>query len=390
MKKSSTARRRRPARDAFIWPFSTVTHHPSPELEVLLLCARPTLEALAQRRLQELLNQELNWKVMLRVAAQHGIIPLMFRRLRHLSPDEVPERILRRLRESSQAVVWHNLSLAGELVKLLEMFEKHGITAIPYKGPTLAMMAYGELSLRHFNDLDILMPKACILKAKELLMSQGYQPQQQLADQAAEAEHLEWDCQYNFFHPEADILIELHWRIRSRNFPFGAKFNELWKRTERTPVAGTSVVTMSPEDLIIMLCVHGAKHRWERLNWVCDIAHLMERQRNLNWRQVWEEATRLECERVLLLGTIIANDLIGVPLPGVLRHHARRDRIAQWLAVQVRCALLESVDDMSNSDVSKSGMFNARASGALRRFLFQLAVRKPLRSKAHFIAYLLR
>jgi hypothetical protein len=357
---------------------------------VLLLCARPTLEALAQKRLRELLSQKLDWKMMMRVAAQHGIIPLMYHRLGDLYPNRVPEHVLSRLRESSQVVVWHNLALAGELVKLLQMFEEHGIVAIPYKGPTLAMMAYGELSLRHFNDLDILMPKASILKAKDLLMSLGYQPQQQLTDQAAEAEHLEWDCQYNFFHPEADILVELHWRIRSRNFPFGARFGDLWKSMGRTSVAGTSVVTMSPEDLMIMLCVHGAKHRWERLNWVCDIAHLIVRQKNLNWQQIWEEATRLRCERVLLLGTILASVLMGVQVPGVLRRHARRDRTAQWLAIEVQCALFDSADDKISHNMSRNGMLTAGASSALRRFLFQLAVRKPLHSKAQFLAYLLR
>jgi hypothetical protein len=346
--------------------------------------------AQGEARLNELLRQDLDWGIMLRLSTQHGLIPLLFRRLCVLPPDKVPQHVLQRFRESSQSVVWHNLSLAGELIKLLHLFESRGITALPYKGPTLAVAAYGDLSLRHFNDLDILMPKTHILAAKDLLLSLGYQPQQQLADRAAELEHLQWDCQYNFFHPEADILVELHWRIRSRNFPFGARFDDLCKRTSRTSLAGASVKTMAPEDLMIMLCVHGAKHRWERLNWICDIAHLMEQEKALDWSKIWKEANRLKCERVLLLGMILAYDLLGARLPDELRHHALRERVAQWLAVQVRCALFQNANTVTSHNVSKDGTFDAITPGALQRFLFQLAVRKPLRSKVQFLTYLLR
>jgi hypothetical protein len=357
---------------------------------MLLCCGRPVFDAYSETWLHELLCRDLNWDIVLRVAAQHGMIPLLFRRLCAVPAGRVPQQVLQRLRESSQSVVWHNLSLAGELIKLLHLFEAHGIAALPYKGPTLAVAAYGDLSLRHFNDLDILMPKGHILAAKNILMSLGYQPQQQLADHTEEVEHLQWDCQYNFFHPEEEILIELHWRIRSRNFPFGARFDDLWKRTGHTSLAGASVVSISPEDLIIMLCVHGAKHRWERLNWICDVAHLMQREKNLNWRQIWKEAARLKCERVLLLGTLLACDLLGTPIPTVLRQHTKRDRVAQWLVTQVRSAFSHSVNYARIHDVPADGTFDAVTPGALRRFVFQLAVRKPLRSKVQFLTYLLR
>jgi hypothetical protein len=361
----------------------------SVEMEVLLCCARPVADSTTMARLDNLLQRNLDWPRLLRVATQHGLTPLMLRRLCALPCGRVPQQVLQRLRESSQSVVWHNLLLAGELIKLLDLFQQHGIAALPYKGPSLAVAAYGDLSLRHFNDLDILMPKAHILAAKDILMSLGYQPQQQLANHAEEMEHLQWDCQYNFFHPE-DILVELHWRIRSRNFPFGARFDDLCKRKVRTSLAGASVETIAPEDLVIMLCVHGAKHRWDRLNWICDIAHLMEREKALNWSRIWDEATRLRCERVLLLGLLLACDLLGAELPDGLRRHARHDRVAHWLSTQVRSALFNGANSVASDDGPADGTFDAITPGALRRFLFQLAVRKPVHSKVQYLTYLLR
>jgi hypothetical protein len=116
----------------------------------------------------------------------------------------------------------------------------------------------------------------------------------------------------------------------------------------------------------------------------------MEQEETLNWRQVWKEATRLKCERVLLLGTMLACDLLGVRLPEVLCHHARRDRVTQWLVTQVRLALFQSINNAMSRDMTTSGTFDAITPTALERFFFQLAVRKPLPSKLQFLTYLVR
>jgi len=53
----------------------------------------------------------------------------------------------------------HNFFLTKELLELLTLFEAHCIPASPYKGPALAIMAYGNLALRQFSDLNILVHK---------------------------------------------------------------------------------------------------------------------------------------------------------------------------------------------------------------------------------------
>ena len=107
----------------------------------------------------------------MREALYHGTIPLLFWNLSRLAPDDVPKTTLNQLKASSNAIACWNLSLTGELLKLLNLFRERGIRALPLKGPALAAAAYGNLSLRQFCDLDILVPKEDMLKAKEVLMS---------------------------------------------------------------------------------------------------------------------------------------------------------------------------------------------------------------------------
>ena len=57
----------------------------------------------------------------------------------------------------------------------MKLLESNGINAIPYKGPVLANLAYGNLSFREFGDIDILINKSDALKAKEIMISNGYE-----------------------------------------------------------------------------------------------------------------------------------------------------------------------------------------------------------------------
>ena len=68
-----------------------------------------------------------------------------------------------------------NLLLVGQLLMLLRLFKDNDIPIIPYKGAVLAASAYGDITLREFHDLDFLVQKDHLLKARDLLLSHGYQ-----------------------------------------------------------------------------------------------------------------------------------------------------------------------------------------------------------------------
>ena len=59
----------------------------------------------------------------------------------------VPKGFLEQLRDAFYANAAHNTLLARELLKLLRLLETHGIPALPFKGPVLAVSVYGSLAL---------------------------------------------------------------------------------------------------------------------------------------------------------------------------------------------------------------------------------------------------
>jgi hypothetical protein len=240
-------------------------------------------------------------------------------------------------------------------LSIVKMFESHGINAVPFKGPTLALVAYKDIALRQFHDIDLLLRREDVLKAKALLISRGYMPDRQLT-RAQEAAYLKCDCEYNF---KGSIYVELQWEIVTRNYSFAINDEALRGRLERVEIEGVSLAALSPEDLLMMLSAHGTKHAWTRLAWICDVAELVKARADMDWLGLIERARQLGGERMLLLALFLANDLLGAGLPEAILERANADKAVKQLGAQVRERFFAEPDD--SSQVINDSLFFIRA-----------------------------
>jgi hypothetical protein len=80
---------------------------------------------------------------------------------------------------------------------------------------------------------------------------------------------------------------------------------------------------LSPETLLLVLSIHGSKHGWSQLKWICDVAELIRSEPSMQWDKVFANARYLRCRRMVLLGLLLAESLLGAKLPPeVSRAHA--------------------------------------------------------------------
>ncbi len=122
--------------------------------------------------------------------------------------------------------------------------------------------------------------------------------------------------------------IDLHWRITQHYLPFPLDMEALWQRVETIELEGKPVSCLSPEDTLLLLCVHGTVHRWAELGWISDIACLIERFPTLDSEGVLVHSRHLNSERMVLLGLSLCRDLLGTELPtGVLNRIAATPRV---------------------------------------------------------------
>jgi hypothetical protein len=316
-----------------------------PEIQLLLCCARTHVDSERAEEMKTLLRGDIDWAFVHQTALQHRVIPLLYWNLHATCPEAVPETILDQLQRSFRAITMRNLFLVRELLTLLSMLEAHGITAIPYKGPVLTTSVYGSLALRQFKDLDILVRERDAARAKDLLLSQGYRLQHRTSA-TYEALFRRFRQTYDLMREDDQVLVELHWNIISWPVFFPATSMSLWEHRERVSLADRPVWTLAPEDVLALLCVHGAKHHWERLAMICDVAELVRTYPELNWQRVLEQTSRLGGVRMLYLGLFLAHDLLGATVPEDIRRQMHADPVVRSLADRVRGWLFAGPDNL--------------------------------------------
>ena len=198
-----------------------------PEYQILIHVARPSLAPDSIQELRRLFQLDLDWKYLIQTADRHCVVPLLCRRVDELKVLP-PASARNALQEANHENTNSNLFLTGELVKLLELLKANNLQAIPFKGPTLALAAYGDVGLRQFADLDILVRKTDILKIKDLLIAHGFKSHLQLSPRQ-EAALLRFDCAWNFAKQNG-VIIDVHWDLVERHFGFQLEVAGLWQR----------------------------------------------------------------------------------------------------------------------------------------------------------------
>ena len=124
-------------------------------------------------RIKELLREGVDWDSIIRTAAWHKVMPLLYRSLNSISPESVPEAALDQLHKHYLSNLGRNVFLTKQLLKIVDLLNAHGIATILFKGLALASSVYGDLGLRQFNDLDLLIHKKDVLRAMDLLRVHG-------------------------------------------------------------------------------------------------------------------------------------------------------------------------------------------------------------------------
>lgn len=301
------------------------------EVELLLCSARSRRDPAKAAQLKALLHGEVDWAHLLSLAREHRMMRLLHWHLEAACWEAVPESVRDELHNHLHGTMRRNLALTGELLKLLRLFEASGIAAVPYKGPVLAALAYGNLSFREFADLDLLVHKQDVWRAGELLVSAGYRPTYELT-RAQEALYTKYYTEHHFRRDDFGHSVDLHWAITQRFFAFTLDPDPLWGHLESVSLGGSSVLTFSPEDLLLILCVHGAKSFWQELYMICDVAELVSSHREMDWERVAKQAATVGSERMLLLGLYLANDLLEADLPEDIFGRVRADPAVKALA----------------------------------------------------------
>lgn len=315
----------------------------SPETDAVLICAR----ALSGNPGQDpKLHPDLEGDRLLQEAADHSMTTMLRLWLHDAERNGVPVALPMGVREAQgfrealeeryQANLRLGLRQTAVLVEVMELFRSAGLTALPYKGPALSAQIFGDPALRQSVDLDILLPQDEVLAACGRLTAVGFAPLRPYAP-GIEKQLLHYRAEIGMMRD--GVLVELQWRLAPEYFSVPLDVRALVARASRVDVAGSAVPVLGAEDNLLVLCIHGAKHHWQSLKWVLDVALVIGKHPELSWTTLEQRARATGTHRLLGLGLLLAEQLLQAPIPASLGDAIRRDEVLLAAAQDVLAAL---------------------------------------------------
>jgi len=300
----------------------------------LLSILDPSREDSVRNQRLEIAAEVQDSDALLNIAGAHGVLPFLLSRFPEW-PALADERLAARLRGECLKNTLRNLALGAELLALLEEFDAAGIPALPFKGVVLAVGLYGNLQFRPAGDLDILIHRWDLERATAILKNRDYILLTQLQPDGTPVEQDAGEYQFGQKGP-AGVIVELRWRLAPPDFRRDLGMDVLWPRRRMTKVLGVAVPDLAPEDTLVLLCMHGTKHEWLRLFWICDIGQLLKVHPHLDWGMAEGLARRFGLFRALVLGVLLSHRMTGAPVPEQVLRRFKKNRTVRRLEEHIR------------------------------------------------------
>jgi hypothetical protein len=210
------------------------------------------------------------WASVLALAEEEHVLPWAAAHLRsrqNAIPPACSNRVDQIERDAAIAAFYWSSELKGVLCA----FRESDIRAVPLKGPFLAQRLYGNVASRTSRDLDLLVFIADIARAEAVLRAIGFVPG------SPDDYHRPWYRQ--------TTTVELHHDVENP-LAFNFHVESALQRMRPAIFHGECCWQLAPEDELLFLCLHAARHRFERVSLLLDL--------KLAFKELPKETTKWE------------------------------------------------------------------------------------------------
>lgn len=268
------------------------------------------------------------------LAEAHGVTGQLATKFAgHSAPQG--ESLQNALRSAKRSQVLATMPLIAEMFRVVDILTAAKIEAVVVKGPVLSVRAFGDPSARQYSDIDFLLRSPDIARASEAMVAAGFHPR--IPAHAIRARKT--PGQYMFRRAEMSPLIELHTERTLRYFPRPLPVDDFFQHITTVSIDGRHVPALASEDEFVLISIHGAKHCWERLMWIADVAAIVHGHADFDWRRVQQSAADVGAERMVRVALLLAERLLLVPVPEPMKRGVEADgtcakivrKIESWL-----------------------------------------------------------
>ncbi|MDF1572508.1 MAG: nucleotidyltransferase family protein [Bacteroidales bacterium] len=272
---------------------------------------------------------------LLQMFQRHRLMPLSSA-VREQLPEEQQEQWKKLLQQKTL----HSLQLSAETARLIQLLKQEGVVAIPLKGSVLAQMLYGDVGLRHCNDIDLLINRADIDRTARVLTGCGYsQSYPRRLTPRQERIYARYKKDVGFYNREQRMFIELHYGIYVHELLRRADEPAIRDATERVELHNEALVVFDRATTFIYLVYHGCLHQFFRLFWLRDVAEALQ-QWELDHAKILEKMRSLGLERMAGIALLLAERWFAAEVPEPYRELVSENKAVQRLAARCEQRIL--------------------------------------------------
>ncbi len=263
-------------------------------------------------------------------AVDHGMLGHLHRLLTTEVLASTDEGVVRRLSELQRMLVARNMRYAAALLAILKQLDGGGVQAMAIKGPVWAELLYDDLTSRTWSDLDLLVGRGQVARARDALHEMGFEDCGPFGERTMRPR---WGDtgQIALGSRDLRLVVDLHWKLTVAVSPRGLTSEPVFARAGTVTVLGEQVRCPGESDVFLITCLEGTRDLWSSVARLLDLGVLIGRTTPAGWPDLLAAAREAGCERRVLVGVGYASRLLGLETPELIAASMKTDRRARAL-----------------------------------------------------------
>ena len=289
----------------------------SPASQLILSSAKLEPSVSELERLNDLIPQIENWDGLVAEIIVRQTAPLFFKKLPLLTNRNlIPAEATAKLQQAYYKSLSRGMVLYSTFEKVAEAFCIAGIQVVVLKGIYLSEWLYGDIALRQFSDMDLLVKKEDALQCLSILKNLGFKP-----SDAAVTEFISSQSEIVHYAPMVlnNVSVEVHIKLHRQSKHYDIKIDAFLSNAEKLLLRNKPVYGLELHDLLIHLCVHLDKHfRGGHVQFTSfnDIVNLLEKFKNeIDWTLLGQRSDYHACEQTVFKFLVLIHKFYNAALP---------------------------------------------------------------------------
>lgn len=279
----------------------------TPEDYLLLNCAHINADT---DKIKDSITPGLDWAYIVETAKDHRIAPLVYNNLKNIS-DNVPSDVIKSHKESYKTTLARNILALQELKTILKTFSESNIRVIVLKGAALAETLYPDIALRPFGDIDLLIHKDDLPKIDNNLSQFGYELRKDISPEF----YQKFSIELTYVKDES-FALDIHWHIVRLPYSKYVDIEQFWNNATPINIGGIDTLILSPEYLLLMLCLHVTREDYSQFFWLVDISEVIDYYREtFNWKLLLDKIQQYRIHSSMYYILLMVKQLLNAPVP---------------------------------------------------------------------------